>query len=120
MNTAYKNYLIEAAEDMNLTDMARTIINGFLDQLDKYKDGEPSVDEYAEAAGSSVTYQCDRVSLIDHSIDPDKLTAEQRDELLATWSDILLDAMCDSDMIDDALDEALDQMGINRDDISDK
>ncbi|PWG66765.1 hypothetical protein [Bifidobacterium callitrichidarum] len=119
MNIAYKNYLLEAADDMNLTDMAKTIINGFINQLDKYTDGEPSVDEYAEAANSSIAYQCDRISLIDHSIDPNKLTDDQRDELLATWSGILLDMLCDSDMIDDALDEALDQMGINRDDIAD-
>lgn len=126
MNTAYHNYL------ENLIDLYKTTPKGddveairlFLDwaanrQPVKGDPEEPSVNQYATAAGAQAAYLCDDDALIDHHVNPDSIRPTQKRELLGEWADRILDMMCDDEIPDLALDDAFESVGISRHMVSD-
>lgn len=126
MNTAYHDYLD------NLIDLYKTTPKGedaenirlFLDwaanhQPVKGEPEEPTVNQYATAAGAQVAYLCDDDALIDHHVNPDGMRFAQKRELLGEWADRILDMICDDEIPDLALDDAFESVGVSRNAVSD-
>lgn len=118
MNSAYADYINDAYDSYPFdNDGDRDIVNQFLNWLqNEYQPTagnlhgsteEPTAMDYAKANGWYPTGPFLHTGILaSFGIDRNKLTAEQLDKLMTTWTDIIYDQTSMSDAINDAVEQA--------------
>lgn len=114
-NSAYMRFLRDALEQCGLQGDALLGARSFLGFLDGYRPqddavSEPDLYEYGDAAGTYAFGYCDEQTLGKYDIDVGRLG--DTGELLTHWTDLMHDAIGESDLLPDTLDFALQDLGL--------